>query len=146
MTTDADDRFNLARFVHAQEQDFDRALNELRAGLKRSHWMWYIFPQFRGLGMSSMSRRYAIGSVEEARAYLEHPVLGPRLRQCVSALNRLPGADAVRVLGDIDAVKLRSCLSLFATVAPEDTVFTEALEKYFEGKPDQATLALLTKT
>lgn len=146
MTTDADDRFNLARFVHAQEQDFDRALNELRAGLKRSHWMWYIFPQFRGLGMSSMSRRYAIGSVEEARAYLEHPVLGPRLRQCVSALNRLPGADAVRVLGDIDAIKLRSCLSLFATVAPEDTVFTEALEKYFEGKPDQATLALLTKT
>lgn len=137
------DPFDLQRFVAAQAADHARALAELRAGRKRSHWIWYVLPQFRGLGQSALSRRYAIASLAEARAYLAHPLLGPRLRECVAALLALPGDDAVAVMGDIDAAKLRSCLTLFAAVDVAPSAFTQALQKYFGGVPDAATLALI---
>lgn len=141
MTSDSDP-FQLKRFVEAQEGVFDTALSELRDGAKRSHWMWFIFPQIAGLGHSPMSQRYAIRSLDEARAYLEHPMLGPRIRECVEALLVWPGRrDATAILGPVDAMKLRSSLTLFATAAPDD-VFERALTAFF-GSPDPATLRLL---
>ena len=137
------DPHDLDRFVEAQAGNYDDALAELRAGRKRTHWSWYVFPQIRGLGSSAMSLRYAIGSLAEAVAYLEHEVLGPRLCECVAALNAHQGLSANDVLGDIDARKLRSCLTLFAQAAPSEPVFREALDKYFGGDPDAATLAIL---
>ena len=139
------DPYNLGRFVDAQTANYEDALNELRAGHKQTHWSWYVFPQIRGLGSSSMSVRYAISSKAEARAYLEHPVLGPRLRECVQAMNARAGGDATRILGDIDAQKFRSCLTLFAEAAPSELLFGSALKKYFGGIPDAATLALLAR-
>lgn len=135
------DPFDLDRFVAAQATSFDTALGEIRRGAKRSHWMWYIFPQIAGLGHSAMAQRYAIGSIEEARAYLAHPVLGPNLRECVSALQDLVGTTAEAVFGGIDAVKLRSSLTLFRE-AGGDPLFAAALERWF-GPPDEATLSLL---
>jgi uncharacterized protein (DUF1810 family) len=137
------DPHDLDRFVEAQAGNYDDALAELRAGRKRTHWSWYVFPQIRGLGSSAMSLRYAIGSLAEAVAYLEHEVLGPRLCECVAALNAHQGLSANDVLGDIDARKLRSCLTLFAQAAPSEPVFREALDKYFGGDLDAATLAIL---
>jgi uncharacterized protein (DUF1810 family) len=137
------DPFDLHRFVEAQAANYDDALAELRAGRKRTHWSWYVFPQVRGLGSSAMSVRYAIGSLAEAVAYMNHAVLGPRLRECVASLNALRGLDIHHVLGDIDAQKFRSCLTLFAQAAPTEQVFREALNKYFGGEPDAATLAVL---
>jgi uncharacterized protein (DUF1810 family) len=136
------DRFDLERFVTAQAGTYGSALAEIRRGKKRSHWMWFIFPQFAGLGHSAMAQRYAIRSLEEARAYLEHPLLGPRLQACVAALQGLTGTDAEAVFGGIDAVKLRSSLTLFAE-ASDDALFAAALEHWFGGKPDEATLKLL---
>jgi len=137
------DPFDLQRFVTAQARDYASALAELRAGRKETHWMWYVLPQMRGLGMSSMSTRYGIGSLAEARAYLEHPLLGPRLVECVAAMNALPESDAVRVLGSIDAAKFRSCLTLFLAAAPGNPVLQQALDKYYAGARDEKTLALL---
>jgi uncharacterized protein (DUF1810 family) len=137
------DPFNLGRFVEAQAKDYPRALAELRAGRKRTHWMWYVLPQLRGLGSSSMADFYGIGSAREAEAYLAHPVLGPRLRECVAAMNALDGPSAVQVLGGIDAAKFRSCLTLFRSVDPADALWGDALDTFFAGVPDERTLAIL---
>jgi uncharacterized protein (DUF1810 family) len=134
-------RFDLERFVEAQDAGgtYERALEELRQGRKRSHWMWFVFPQVAGLGHSATSRRFAITSLDEAKAFLAHPVLGARLRQSVSALAELPEPDAEAVLGPIDAQKLRSCLTLFMRAAPETPLFAEVLDLYFGGVPDAET-------
>ena len=138
-----DDPFDLARFVRAQEGEYGRALAELRGGRKRSHWMWYIFPQLAGLGSSETSRRYAIRSIDEARAYLEDPVLGPRLRECGEAVLGVEGRSAREILGSPDDLKLRSCATLFARASPPGSVFERLLARYFGGEPDPATLRLL---
>ena len=143
MTPACDDPFHLSRFVEAQAKDYSIALAELRAGKKQTHWIWYVLPQLRGLGSSSMATFYGIGSVQEAEAYLAHPVLGRRLRECVAAMNGLEGRSAVQVLGQVDAAKFRSCVTLFGIVDPNEPAFSEALNKYFANIPDEATLALL---
>jgi len=137
------DPYDLERFVTAQDSGgtYQRALAELHSGRKTSHWMWFIFPQVAGLGFSAMAQRYAISGVAEARAYLGHPVLGPRLRACTGAIAATSGSTADRILGPVDAMKLRSCLTLFAHAAPEEKVFGEVLAQYFDGEPDEATLA-----
>ncbi len=135
--------FDLDRFVTAQAPVYETVLAELRAGRKRSHWMWFIFPQIDGLGRSATARHYAIASLDEARAYLAHALLGARLRACCALLQALPGNDAHAVFGDPDQLKLRSSLTLFARAAPSDAVFQGCLDKYFDGAPDAATLALL---
>ncbi len=131
----------LQRFVNAQDNGgtYERALAELRAGRKTSHWMWFVFPQHAGLGQSEMSRTYAIASPEEARAYVEHPVLGPRLVASAQALLGHEGRSATEILGAIDAVKLRSSMTLFAGVAPQRPVFQQVLDRYFAGEPDEPT-------
>jgi uncharacterized protein (DUF1810 family) len=136
------DPFDLDRFVRAQATDYDRALSELRAGEKRSHWMWYVFPQLEGLGNSPMSRRYSIKSAAEARAYLGHPILGPRLRECGAVVRAIVGRSALEIFGSPDDLKLRSCATLFAGVSGDD-VFEQVLQKYFNGQPDKETLRLL---
>jgi uncharacterized protein (DUF1810 family) len=134
---------DLSRFVDAQGSGtYEQALGELRAGRKRSHWMWFVFPQVAGLGHSETAQYYAIAGLEEARDYLAHPVLGPRLVECAQALLELPGNDAIAVLGPVDAKKLRSSMTLFA-VADGNPVFTEVLEKYFSGATDEFTLGRL---
>lgn len=135
--------FNLARFVDAQARDYAAALAELKNGRKRSHWMWYIFPQFAGLGYSETSRRYAIQSLEEARTYLDHPLLGSRLRECVAVVLGTEGKSARDIFGTPDDVKLQSSMTLFAQVAEPDSVFQSVLAKQFEGQPDGQTLRLL---
>jgi uncharacterized protein (DUF1810 family) len=137
------DAFDLTRFVQAQERDYDQAISEIRSGRKRSHWMWYIFPQFEGLGFSPSSRRYAIKSVAEAEAYLQHPVLGPRLLECARATVDLEGRSAAEVFGSPDDMKLQSCATLFARVSPAGSVFEQLLDKYFDAKRDVRTLELL---
>ena len=143
MPNPPDDPFDLARFLEAQQSSYQQALCELRAGRKQSHWSWFILPQVRGLGSSPMSVRFAIGSLAEAKAFLAHPVLGARLRECVVAMNKHEGLSASQILGEIDARKFRSCLTLFAQAGSSESRFGEALNKYFSGKPDAATLAIL---
>ena len=137
------DPYNLSRFVHAQEGDYAQALSELRDGRKRTHWIWYILPQIDGLAFSSTSKRYAIKSADEARAYLDHPVLGPRLLECAGALLRVEGKSATEILGSPDDMKLRSCATLFAYALPAGSVFDRLLEKYYRGGRDSKTLQLL---
>lgn len=137
------DDFDLARFVAAQAQDHAVALRELRAGAKRSHWMWYVFPQVAGLGTSAMAERYAIRSRREAAAYLAHPVLGARLRACTEGLLHVSGRSARQVMGFPDDLKLRSSLTLFAALSPAGSVFHRALDRYFDGAQDQRTLDYL---
>jgi uncharacterized protein (DUF1810 family) len=139
----ADDPFDLARFVEAQEDDYATALAEVRAGRKRSHWMWYVFPQAAGLGFSDMSRRYAIRGRDEAAAYLRHPVLGPRLVACCDAVLGVEGRTANTIFGSPDDLKLRSCCTLFAAVSPPGSVFHRVIDRYFDGEPDAQTLRLL---
>ena len=139
----AGDPFNLARFLDAQRDDYARALAEIEGGRKRSHWMWYIFPQFAGLGFSSTAQFYAIRSLDEARAYLAHPVLGPRLRECAEAALRVEGKSATEVFGSPDDLKLRSCATLFAHVSEPGSVFERLLAKYYGGERDTRTLELL---
>jgi uncharacterized protein (DUF1810 family) len=131
----------LDRFVEAQDSSgtYDRALAELRAGRKRGHWMWFVFPQIAGLGSSPTARHYAIADLDEARRYLAHPVLGPRLRECAQAVAGLDSADAVDVLGSIDALKLRSSVTLFALADPDEPVFRAVLDKYYGGALDEST-------
>ena len=136
------DSYDLDRFVRAQADDYDQALSELRHGKKRSHWMWYIFPQIEGLGQSPMSQRYSIKSAAEARAYLDHPMLGPRLRECAAVVNNIVGRSAPQIFGSPDDMKLRSCVTLFARVS-DDPVFEQLLQKYFNGQPDEKTLRRL---
>jgi uncharacterized protein (DUF1810 family) len=139
-----DDPFDLQRFVDAQADAIDRVLAELAAGEKRSHWMWFIFPQVAGLGASAMSKRYAIGSLDEARAYLDHPLLGSRLRQCVELTMRHQDRSALQIFGRPDDMKFRSCLTLFDQAAPGG-VFGEALLAFFDGARDAATLGILSR-
>jgi uncharacterized protein (DUF1810 family) len=139
----ADDPYNLSRFLQAQEGGYVQALAEIRGGCKQSHWMWYIFPQIDGLGSSPTSRRYSIKGITEAKAYLNHPVLGPRLFECFEAALRVEGRTAVEIFGTPDEMKLRSCATLFACASPAGSVFERLLEKYFRGVPDSKTLQLL---
>jgi uncharacterized protein (DUF1810 family) len=139
----AGDPHDLARFVEAQDRNYDRALAEIRTGRKRSHWMWYVFPQLDGLGSSEMARRYAIKGVAEAQAYLSHPVLGPRLVECTEAVLDLEGRSAAEVFGSPDDLKLRSCATLFARVTPPGSIFDRLLAKYYGGERDDRTLRLL---
>jgi uncharacterized protein (DUF1810 family) len=141
-----DDQHDLQRFVEAQKEDYAQALAEVRNGQKRSHWMWYIFPQFDGLGSSSMSRRYSIKSTEEAKAYLAHPLLGQRLLECCEAAHSVEGKSALAIFGSPDDMKLRSCATLFASVSPAGSVFHGLLDKYFEGGRDDRTLQLMGAT
>ena len=134
---------DLNRFVLAQESSYDRALAEVKDGCKRSHWMWYIFPQIAGLGQTSTSRLYAIDDLEEAQAYLRHPVLGPRLLEISEALLALNTDSVIAVFGWPDDMKLRSCMTLFAQADPEQEIFQKVLDKFYGGKPDTLTLDLL---
>ncbi len=137
----AEDPYDLERFVAAQDAGgtYGRAVAELRAGRKASHWMWFVFPQIAGLGYSPASRTYAISSLDEARAYLAHPVLGPRLAECAAILTGGPGRTAEQVFGEVDAMKLCSSMTLFMRAAPGEPVFRQVLERYFGGVPDPAT-------
>ncbi len=137
------DAFNLQRFVEAQEPVWPAVCAELHDGRKRTHWMWFVFPQLAGLGHSAMAQRYAIRSSGEARAYLAHPVLGARLLECVGLLNAITGRSAQAILGSPDDLKFHSCLTLFAHAAPEAEVFKTALAKYFGAQPDVQTVSRL---
>jgi uncharacterized protein (DUF1810 family) len=134
------DQFDLRRFITAQEPVIEEVLDELRAGRKASHWMWFVFPQIQGLGSSSMAQRYALASRQEARAYHEHPVLGVRLRECTRLVLEIEARPIEQIFGYPDDLKFRSCMTLFALVAPEQPVYRAALQKYFAGQPDPRTL------
>jgi uncharacterized protein (DUF1810 family) len=140
---DAADPFDLQRFVDAQRAVYDRVIAELREGRKRSHWMWFVFPQIAGLGSSPMAQRYAIASRAEAAAYLAHPVLGPRLRECTRLVLAVEGRTLHDIFGSPDDMKFRSSMTLFAEAAPGEEAFRSALDKYFSGDSDAATLARL---
>jgi len=135
--------YNLARFVEAQKSIYPYVLQELRAGSKTRHWMWFIFPQIAGLGRSPTAQRFAISSREEARAFLEHPLLGPRLRECTLLVNQVEGRSVEAIFGNPDDLKFRSSMTLFLQVADDKQVFVDALNKYFGGEPDSRTLELL---
>ncbi len=137
------DPFNLQRFVDAQEDVFDEVLTELREGRKRSHWIWFIFPQMKGLGYSPQASYYGIGSLDEAAAYLIHTVLGPRLVECTRLVNHVEGRSIHHILGSPDDMKFRSSMTLFARAAEKEPVFQAALDKYFGGEPDRLTLEML---
>jgi len=144
-TSDRGDPFDLNRFISAQEGIYDRALAELRDGLKRSHWMWYIFPQVEGLGHSPTTRRYSIKSLEEARHYLAHPVLGQRLKESAEAVLAVQGRSAADIFGHPDDWKLQSSMTLFELVSGPESVFGRILEKYYQGKRDTRTLQIVGK-
>jgi uncharacterized protein (DUF1810 family) len=137
------DPFHLQRFVDAQNRLYERACTELRNGQKASHWMWFIFPQLRGLGHSQMAAKFAIASRKEAEAYLEHPILGPRLAECTRLVNLIDGREISEIFGYPDDLKFRSSMTLFASVAPENQIFAEALKKYFGGELDRRTIERL---
>jgi len=139
-----DDPFGLNRFVEGQNDIFDAVLAELRAGQKCGHWMWFIFPQFAGLGVSPTADFFAIKSLAEAEAFLAHFLLGPRLRQCTTIVNELEGRTLMEIFGDPDRMKFCSCMTLFARVAPDEPIFTQALQKYCRGEEDPMTLAALS--
>ena len=138
-----EDVFDLERFVEAQGPVSDRVMRELEAARKTSHWMWFVFPQIAGLGTSPMAVRFAITSLDEAKAYLAHPILGARLRRCTRLVNAIEGRSALDVFGSPDDLKLRSSLTLFARAAPDETLFADALDKYFGGVADPKTLERL---
>lgn len=137
------DPFELVRFVDAQAGVYEAVLGELQGGRKETHWMWFVFPQMNGLGISSMARRYAINSKDEAEAFLRHHVLGPRLFECCHALLSVEGKSAREILGAPDDVKLRSAMTLFAAVSKSGSVFEQVLDRFFDGMPDQRTLEIL---
>jgi uncharacterized protein (DUF1810 family) len=136
---------DLNRFIHAQEGTYERALSELQRGRKQSHWMWFIFPQIDGLGSSPAAKLYAIKNIDEAEAYLRHPVLGPRLKECAEAVLQIEGRSARDILGSPDELKLRSSATLFALVSPPASVFHRLLDKYYDGKPDPLTLEIIRR-
>lgn len=135
--------YDLDRFISAQEGIYAGVLDELKRGRKVGHWIWFIFPQVAGLGYSAMSQQYAISSLDEARAYLAHPILGPRLRECAATALAATGRTALEIFGSIDAMKLRSSMTLFHRAAPEEPVFEHVLERYYDGVADEATEARL---
>lgn len=139
-----DDPFDLQRFVDAQRSTYTQALAELRAGRKRSHWMWFVFPQLVGLGSSPTAVRYAISGRAEALAYLAYPALGPRMQECTDAVLALDGTDAAAIFGSVDARKFRSSLTLFAHLSPPGSVYERALARFFGGEPDERSLRILT--
>jgi uncharacterized protein (DUF1810 family) len=139
------DPFELSRFVDAQSSSYSDAVDELKAGQKRSHWMWFIFPQVAGLGSSTMAKRYAIGSRAEAEAYLEHPLLGERLKMCVDALLKVEGRSADQIMGYPDFMKLQSAMTLFAEISPAESCFEQLLKKYYSGRKDPKTLNFLSQ-
>ena len=134
------DPYRLQRFLSAQDPIYLQVVSELRAGYKTSHWMWFVFPQIRGLGRSPISLEYAISSREEAAAYLQHPILGPRLKECTRLVLALEGQSTEHIFGSADEMKFRSSMTLFAQVSPDDDIFARALQQYFHGVPDQLTL------
>ncbi|HTT18618.1 MAG TPA: DUF1810 domain-containing protein [Candidatus Sulfotelmatobacter sp.] len=134
------DRFHLERFLLAQDRVYTHVLSELKAGTKMSHWIWFIFPQIRGLGRSPISIEYAISSRDEARAYLQHPILGPRLKECTRLVLQVEGRSALEIFGEPDDIKFRSSMTLFAQVSSGDDIFERALQKYFDGIPDRLTI------
>lgn len=140
------DPFDLQRFVDAQARNYADAIAELTAGEKRSHWMWYVFPQYAGLGRSPTARRFAIGSLDEAKAYLRHPILGPRLVECANAVLAVKGVTANDIFGSPDDLKLHSSATLFSRLAEPGSVFHRILDRYFDGEPDARTLELLADT
>ncbi len=135
--------YDLDRFLVEQQYAYDGVLGELRRGLKTGHWIWFIFPQIAGLGHSAMSQRFSISSLDEARAYLAHPVLGARLRECAGLVLETRGRTAEQIFGSIDAMKLRSCMTLFHRAAPAESVFEQVLDRYYGGVADEATDARL---
>jgi len=137
------DPFSLSRFVDAQGPAFSRVMAELRSGRKTSHWMWFIFPQLKGLGRSEIANHFAISGADEARAYLQHHQLGQRLEDCVKALLQHHELSAVHIFGSPDDMKLRSCLTLFSSIRPESTVYQQALDQFYSGEPDRKTLCLI---
>lgn len=137
-----EDQYHLTRFLQAQDGEYDKAVSEIRTGQKRSHWMWYIFPQYDGLGFSSISKHYAIKSIAEAEAYLRHPVLGLRLVECCEAVISIKGRSATEVFGFPDDMKLKSSATLFAQVSPPGSAFERLLFKYYQGERDDKTLSL----
>jgi len=137
------DPHQLQRFIEAQKRDYPSALAEITAGRKRSHWMWYVFPQYNGLGFSATSIHFAVKSLAEARAYLAHPVLGPRLHDCANTLLTVHGRTAHEIFGSPDDLKLKSSMTLFEQVAPEGSVFAQVLDQYFAGERDRRTLELI---
>jgi uncharacterized protein (DUF1810 family) len=139
------DEYNLQRFLDAQNHVYDAVLGELRAGRKSSHWMWFIFPQITGLGHSGMAEKFAMTSLEEAKAYLQHRILGPRLRECTQLVLNMEGRSAEEIFSSPDNLKFRSCLTLFMTATTDNKIFKDALLKYFDGKPDTVTLDLLAQ-
>jgi len=139
-----DDPHNLQPFVQAQEHDYIQAVAEIRSGRKQSHWMWFVFPQYDGLGFSTMSRRYAVKSLDETKAYLAHPLLGPRLLECAAAVLAVEGRSAADIFDSPDDIKLWSSATLFAHVSPDGSVFRRLLDKYFQGLPDERTIGLIT--
>ena len=141
----ASDPFDLKRFVDAQDRVYDDVVDELRAGRKRSHWMWFVFPQLRGLGSSPMADRYDIASVDEARAYLRHDLLGPRLRECTRLVNEVQGRSAKQIFGSPDDLKLRSSMTLFARAAEDNADFVALLDTYYGGEEDPVTAARLAR-
>jgi uncharacterized protein (DUF1810 family) len=143
MKMSTNDPYDLQRFVEAQSGCFEEVCNELRGGRKKSHWMWFIFPQLQGLGSSPMAVRYAISSKQEAQAYLENGILGPRLRQCTELVLRVEGRSVWQIFGSPDDLKFRSSMTLFANVGAENSVFQDALRKYFAGQPDPLTIGRL---
>ena len=138
-----DDPYDLQRFVEAQHPVYERVRGELTRGRKQSHWMWFVFPQIAGLGHSAMSVRYAISGLPEAQAYLKHATLGARLRECTRLLAQVEGRSALEILGSPDDMKFQSCLTLFCRAAPEEAIFGEVLQKYFDGVEDPQTLSRL---
>ena len=138
-----DDAHGLDRFVRAQAPVIEHVRAELRAGRKASHWMWFVFPQLRGLGLSSTAQHYGIASLDEARVYLAHPVLGPRLRECCALMLAVPGQSAHAILGSPDDLKFRSCVTLFGQAAPGEPLFQQCLDRFYGGAPDPRTLELL---
>lgn len=141
--SDNKEAYSLSRFLEAQDWMYQTALNEIKAGKKRSHWMWYVFPQLRGLGSSIMSCKYAIDGIEEARAYLEHPVLSARLKEISSELLKLDIKDPEQIFGHIDSVKLRAFMTLFAYISENGSVFHRVLEQYYNGHMDDLTLKMI---
>jgi uncharacterized protein (DUF1810 family) len=136
----AQDPYNLQRFVDAQQPVFARVITELKQGRKRGHWIWFIFPQLKGLGHSSNSEVFGISSLQEATAYVQHPVLGPRLLQCTQLVNSVQGSSAEHIFGEIDAMKVRSSMTLFAKATPDNQIFIDAINKYFAGEFDGLTI------
>jgi uncharacterized protein (DUF1810 family) len=142
-TRSSEDPYDLARFIDAQGDHYVQALAEINSGRKRTHWMWFIFPQIDGLAFSSTSKRYSIKSIAEAKAFINHPLLGPRLLELMEAVFRVEGRAATDIFGSPDDLKLRSCATLFASVSPSNSVFERVLDKYFQGQRDGKTLHLL---